>query len=119
MLRVEGEGIALEPHHAVGVEDLELVVRALAEAGQEDFPHAGAGQATHRVHAAVPVVPVAHHRHAVRVRRPHGEGGALDAVFPVVRAGARAELLPEAVVIALGEEVQVQLAEDRAEAIRV
>ena len=43
---------------------------------------------THREEAAVPAAEVAEYADAPRVRRPHGEGDAVDAVDP---PGVRAE----------------------------
>jgi hypothetical protein len=56
----------------------------------------------HRVLAAVPAVEVADHVDAARVRRPHGEVDAADAV---VLDDARAKLFERLKVSALSEEV--------------
>ncbi|MCY1400797.1 hypothetical protein D9M71_158990 [compost metagenome] len=66
--------------------------------------------------AAVPVVEAADHRHPSRVRRPHGEAHAGDAVL---LQQLRAEAGAEVAVVALGEQVQIGLAEQRAEGVGV
>ena len=66
--------------------------------------------------AAVPAVPVADDGDALGVGRPHGEGATAHAVhLPEVGA----EFFVELAVVALGEEVQVELAQHRAEAVGV
>ena len=66
--------------------------------------------------AAVPAVEVADHADPLGVRRPHGEAGAAHAVR---RADVRAELVIDAPLIALAEEIQVRLAQCRQEGIRI
>ena len=57
---------------------------------------------------------------ALGIRRPHGEGDAVDdAVGRGVAAGVRAQDLPQPLVAALGEQVQIHLAEGGQEAIGV
>ena len=74
----------------------------------------------HRVAAAVPAVEVAGHPHAAGVRRPDRERRAGDhAARCVVAAHVRAEHLPQLLVPALADQVQVELAERRQEAVRV
>ena len=99
-----------------GREDLVLVVRARADAGQEQLPDAGRAERAHRVDAPVPVVEVADDGDRARARRPDGERGARDAVD---LAHVRAEALPQLLVAALAEQVQVELADRRQEAVRV
>ena len=53
--------------------DLEFVVRAFADAGQENLPDAAAEQLAHRIAAAVPAVEIADHADALRIRRPDVE----------------------------------------------
>src|SRR5690606_21509962 len=76
-------GAALEPARirvgldqylaAVTIAYLELVVGAGLEAGQEQLPDPGVAARAHGVHAAVPVVEVAHHRYPFGVGRPSRE----------------------------------------------
>ena len=113
----EGEGVGLERQEgAVGAEDLELVDRAAHDPGEEDLPDPRLPALAHRVAAAVPGVEVADHADAARVRRPDGEGRAVDAFM---RHGMRAEPGEEVLVPALGHQVFVHLAEDGAEAVGV
>ena len=102
---------------AVRRADLELVARALADAGDEQLPDARRAERAHRVQAAVPGVEVADHR------RPRARVGAqtanADAGDAVDLAHVRAELLVELLVAALAGQVQVELAERRQERVRV
>ena len=70
--------------------DLELVDLALAEIGNEELPDAGGAPVSHRMAAAVPVIEVADHAHALGVRRPDGE---MDAPEALVGAEVRAQPL--------------------------
>ncbi len=54
-------------------EDLELVARARADAGDEDLPDPAAAERAHRVRRALPVVEVADHPHGPCVRGPDRE----------------------------------------------
>ena len=58
---------------------LVLVDLALAEIGNEKLPDAGGAAISHRVPAAVPVIEIADHADALRVRGPDGE---MDAANP-------------------------------------
>ena len=66
--------------------------------------------------AAIPGIEIADHGHPPGGRRQHREGRPLDAVHD---CRMRAELLVEAVVIAFRQEIDVLLAQHRAEAIGV
>ena len=68
----------------------ELVVRARADARNEQFPHAGRDVLPHRVAAAIPHVEVADDGDALGIRRPDGE---VHAGHAVDRAQVGAELL--------------------------
>ncbi len=115
-LGVEGERVALQPQPAVVRPDLELVLRPLVDARDEQLPDPGRAERAHRVQAPVPGVEVADDRDRARVRRPDGEGGARHAVE---LADVRAEPLVEVLVPALHREVEVELAEGRQERVRV
>ncbi len=115
-LRGTGQRIGAEGARAVGAGDLELVQLARADAGQEQLPHTGGTERPHGVAGAVPEVEAAGHPDPARVRRPHREAGARDAV---VRHRVRAERLPQLLVPALADQVQVQLAQCGQEAVRV
>ncbi len=115
-LGAPGHRVGAHRERAVGPGDLELVQRALADARQEQLPHPRAAQRAHRMGRAVPVVEVADHAHAPGVGRPDGEAGALDAL---VGHRVRAQRVPQLLVPALADQVQVQLAEGGQEAVRV
>ena len=71
----------------------------------------------HRVDAAVPAVEVADHADAIGVGRPHARN-ATPVVVPTVDA-VRAELLEGAEVRAFAEQMQIEVGEDAAVAIRI
>ena len=66
--------------------------------------------------AAVPAVEVADDRDRARVRRPHGERHALDAVHV---ARMRSQSLVEVLVPSLAREMEVQLPQGREERVRI
>ncbi len=109
------ERIGLLQDRAVAGADLELVLLAVGEIRNEDLPDAG-GQEAHRRDAAVPAVEVADHADAIRVGRPHRE---MHAGGRALRDAVRAELLERAVVGALAEQVQIEIGQHAAVAIRI
>ena len=109
-------GSALSTQSPWRGQQLELVGRAHPEAGDEQLPDAAAAHRAHRVPWPVPAVEVADHAHGAGVRRPDGEGGALRAVE---RAHVRAEHAPELLVASFADQVQVELADRRSEAVRI
>ena len=111
-----GERIGLEQEVTIGREDLELVERAGRDARDEQLEDAGAARPAHRQATPVPGAEVADHGDALRARRPHREVHARDALL---LARACAEHLPQAAMRALGEQVQVELAERRGEPIGI
>ncbi len=116
----ERERVRLLPPDAVGAQHLELVPAPVPDAGDEQLPHAGRPDQAHRVRPAVPVVEVADEPDAPRVGCPHRERRAGDrAVRRVEAALVRAEDLPELLVAPLGDEMLVELAQRRQEAVRV
>jgi hypothetical protein len=117
MLGAEADRVGLQRQdRAVRADDLVFVDRALADAGQEDFPHPGAAAPPHRVAPPVPGVEVAHDRDAPRVRGPDGE---MRALRPLMGHHMRAERVPEPVMRALADEVFVDLAQHRAETVGI
>ena len=115
-LGLERDRVGLQADLAVGREDLVLVVRAVADAGQEQLPDAAGAERAHRVDAPVPVVEVADHRDRPRGRRPDRERGPGDAVD---LGHVRAQALPQLLVAPLAEQVHVELADRRQEAVRI
>ncbi len=103
----ERERVGLEAKLAVAPDDLELVLRALARAGDDGVPDAGRAGRLEQVDVAVPAVPVADHRDLLGVRRPHGERHAA-----VDEMGA--ELLVDPLVPALAREMEVELTQPAA-----
>ncbi len=116
-LEGESEGIGLQQQFAMEARpDLELVAGALGHAGDEDFPDAGRAEPPHRVQAAVPRVDVADDADAIGVRRPHRE---VDAVGVANPHQVRAQLVVNAGVLPLREQVHVVLRDHPAVAIRI
>ena len=69
---------------------------------------------------AVPVVEVADHPYTASAGRPHGErGSGHRSVQAVVHMGVGAEHLPQLLVAALADQMQVDLAQGRQEAVGV
>ncbi len=99
---------------AVLTADLVLVPGAGADVRYEQLPYARAAERAHRMGAAIPVVEVADHAHAARARRPHRERGAAE-----VGPHPGAEHLPQLLVPALADQVQVHLAQRRQMPVRV
>ena len=113
--RPEGQRVGFQRQQsAVRALDLELIELAAVQAGQEQLPHAGLDALAHRVAAAVPVVEVADHADPPGIRRPHGEADALDAVD---LDQLRAEPLVDLEMRALRQQMHVDVAEDRREAV--
>src|SRR5579872_6881102 len=92
-----------------------LVVRAVADAGNENFPDA-AGAQPHRMAAAVPVVEVADDADHFGVRRPHREANAGDSV---ARSKMRAEGPVALEVRTFAVQVQIEIGQQRRKAVRV
>src|SRR6185437_17094352 len=76
----EGIRVCLELDAAVARLDFVFVERPRRHVGKEYIPESGSRMKLHRVTAAIPVVEVADHAHAPRVRRPYDKGGTLDTV---------------------------------------
>ena len=111
-----GQRVGLVPPHAVLAVDRVLVPGALGHAGHEQLPHARSAERAHREPAAVPEVEVAGDAHPAGVRRPHRERR------PGHRAGladVRAEHLPQLLVPAFPDQVQVEIADHGQEPVRV
>ena len=116
----EGHGVGLVADDAVGAMDPELVVGPVADVGDEDLPHPADPDLAHRRNAPGPVVEVADHGDTVGIRRPHGEGGAVHvAVGGRVRRHPRTEGVPQFLVAALAEQMDVDVAEARQEPVTV
>ncbi len=112
----EGHRIGLLQQFAVLGEDLEFVKRALAHAGEEDFPHAAFAPQPHGVAAAVPAVEIADHRNAPRVGRPHRKACASHAEH---LARMRAQTFVGTQMGAFGQQPGVGLAQHLRKAVGV
>ena len=115
-LGAQAVGIGLEQQLVLLGQELELVERASCQSGQEQLPDAAFAPQPHRVAPAVPLVEVAHHRHAAGIRRPDGKGHAVD-VQAAARMGAQA--LEGPLVPALGQQPGIGLAQQQREAVGV
>ena len=110
------EGVALLQHCPLTGTDLELILHPIREVGNEQLPDAVGQEQTHRGHTAVPAVEVADQADAFGVGRPYGEmhaGGRPD------RETVRAELFERADVRAFPEQMQVEIGEHAAIAVRI
>src|SRR5437870_10164202 len=103
------ERIALEQYRAGLCADFELVVSALLNDGQTQFPHSAPDEFAHRIHPAIPVVEVTDHAHALRVGRPHCEINA-HRITDCAQMGA--ELFVNLPVLSFRVEMQIDLAHD-------
>jgi len=91
-------------------------VRAFTHPGNKQFPDTGAEKFAHRVHAAVPIVEVAHHADAPGIGCQHREGDPRDAVQHH-RVGA--ELLVEVHMRALAEQIEVEVGQHRGKTVGI
>ena len=98
----------------VGAEDLVFVEMTGAQARDEQFPEPA--DISHRHPPAVPAVEVADDADPARIRRPHREGDALDTLM---HQRMRSELAVAREVVALGKQMDVDLAEHRRKRIDV
>ena len=109
--------IALHEHQpGVAVTELELVERASLEPGHEQLPHAARTPRVERMRAAVPAVEVADQGDSLGIGRPHGEAHAGNAGE---RHRHRTQHAPGLEQPALVEEVQVEVADRRREAVGI
>jgi hypothetical protein len=106
----EGERVGLLGGEPAGGGDVVLVAQPGLGPGDEPGPHAAGADRPERVLALVPPVEVADDRDVVRVRCPHREVIARD---PAARGRVRPELVVQAEVAPLVEQVQVLRAEPR------
>ena len=109
-LEEKPERVGVQLDVAVRVADLEFVMRACADAGNENFPDAGGAEQPHGMEPPVPIVEIADDADALGVRRPDGKAGAGHAVS---RAQLRAELFVNFPLVALAEQKQIRFAERR------
>jgi hypothetical protein len=115
-LHGEAVRVGLEDAAAAVRAQLVLVLGAGPHPRNEQLPDARRAASLHGVPAAVPEVERPHHAHALRIRCPHREARAVESV-----EGDRvcAELVVDAVVVALAEQVQVEVRQLRREVVGV
>ena len=117
MLCTEADRVGLQrQHRPLRVEQLVFVERACMDAGNENLPHAGRADPAHLVAAAVPEIEIAHDRDAARIGRPDRE---MDAFDVLMGDHMGAELLPEPRMRPLPDQIFVDRAQHRREAVRV
>ena len=101
---------------SVRSDDGEFVARARFDARHEQLPHPRRIAQPHRMPPRVPGIEIADHRHRARIRCPHREA---HAGHPVNRHHPGAEMLRQFEMPSLVEQMQVQIAQRRAEAIGI
>ena len=102
--------------HAARANDIELVTRACIQTRHEELPDARRKTQAHGMATRIPRIEVADHRHALGVGRPHREAHARDAVD---RHDVGAERLGQLEMPAFIEQMQIELAQQRAEGIGI
>jgi hypothetical protein len=115
-LHFASKGVGLGAKGAFFGANLVLVEGPWSDSRNEQLPDPRAPERAHRQEPTVPAIEVADDADALRVRRPDGERRARRAVDG---AHLRAERLPEPSVRPLTDEVHVELAQRRQEAIGV
>ena len=117
VLGLLGIGIGLQRQQAaIRADQLVFVEMARAQAGHENLPETAGVPPPHRHAPAVPVVEIADDADPPRVRRPDRERHPLDALM---HDRVRAELLIAREMVALDQQMQVEFAEHRPEAVDV
>ena len=107
-------------HRSVCTVHSELVQPVGGEARPEQLPDPRGAQYPHGGVIAVPAVELTDQVHPLGIRGPHREGHPVDhAIGGGETARMGAEDLPETFVAALGEQVQVHLAQSRQEPVAV
>ncbi len=114
-LHRKGDRIRFEQQRAVRADDLVLVFVVDPCRGHEDLPKPVAAHA-HRVPPPIPEIEVADDAHAAGIGRKDREGDAFDALE---HHRMRAELVVQAFMGALAQEVEVEIGEDRREAVGI
>ena len=115
-LRGKGQRIGFQRQMlAAATDDVELVVVAGARMRDEQLPIADAAH-PHRMPPCIPEIEIADHADAPRVRCQHHKGDAVDALE---RHRVRSELVVDALVGAFAEQIEVELAQYRREAVGI
>jgi len=83
---------------------------------REHFPNPAFAPQPHHVAPTIPLIEIAHHRHALRIRRPDGERHPAHAIdFTQMRP----QLLERPQMRAFGQQPDIGVAQHRPEAVRV
>ena len=106
----------LELQLAPGITQLELVFLVTAQTGDKDFPDPAQGPGPHGMTQAVPLVEITHYTGTLGIGRP---GGKAHTANPLVLAAMGSQNAIDMFVLALGEQVQIQIAYGGAEAVGV
>ncbi len=115
-LRIEPVRIRLQRQRPARPQNFKFVDFAFGQRRDKKFPHAAQAAQPHGMHAPIPVIEVAHHAHAPRIRRPHAE---LHAAHPGDVPHMRAQPLVFFVVRAFADQMQVEIGQQRREGVRV
>ena len=100
--------------------DSKLIVLASTDTGNKDLPDAGRAERTHRILGGVPATEIAHDGNSLGIGSPHGKGDAGHGThLGVIRTQVGAEDIPEALVAAFANQVQIQRAHRGKEVIAV
>ena len=109
-------GVRFQLQPSPGVAHFEFVVHAGDQAGDEDLPDTAQAPRPHGVAQAVPLVEITHHTDPLRIGRPGGKAHTGNAL---VLAAVRAQHPVDVPVLALAKQVQVEIADSGAKAVRV
>ncbi len=119
-LRGAGHRVRLLLPVAVAAEDLELVAGPGADPRDEELPDPRGPDDAHGVQRTLPVIEVPRDPHDPGVRRPHGERRSLDvAEHGREVSDRRSQGLPQPLVPALPDEVQVEVPQGWQESVGV
>ena len=116
VLAIESERITFQNDLAKTVSHFEFVMGPFCDAWDKDFPDPGFDPFSHRMASAIPAVEITYDADALGVGTPNGKS---CAGVPVDLGQMSAEFFVDIVVVALLEEVHVQLTENRTIGVRI
>src|SRR5436190_3943546 len=112
----EAERVGLLDDVPLAIANFVFVLVALLYARDKNFPDAGLAKRTHQVETAIPIVEVADDADALGVGGPDGEAGAGHAINS---AQLGAQLIIDAELLALAEQIQIRFADGGQEGIGI
>ncbi len=115
-LRLEGVRVRFNTQLAAVIDDFKLIELTVVRARHKQLPDTHFAAEAHRMAAAIPEVEIAHHRDALRVRRPDAKA---RAVHVVNYRAVRAQGFVRAQMGAFRQQPGVHLLQQRPEAIGV